>query len=64
MKGMRQLETLRHRWEVNFITDLKMGFDWNHLALHRDTVLVLVNMAVGFSFILTNKCTQLSLRSE
>ena len=56
---MRQLETLRHRWEGNIITDLKKGniitdlkkgIDWNHLALHRDRGLALVNMAVGFFF--------------
>jgi hypothetical protein len=35
-EGMRQFETLRHRWEGNIKTDLKKGMDWNHLAPDRD----------------------------
>jgi hypothetical protein len=47
---MRQLETLRHRWEGNIKTYLKKGMDWNDLAVQWDRVLAVANMAVGFLF--------------
>lgn len=47
-EGMRQFETLRHRWEGNIKKDLKKGMDWNHLALDRDRWFSLVNMVMGF----------------
>jgi hypothetical protein len=52
---MRQLETLRHRWEGTIITDLKKGIDWNHLALHRDRGLALLNMALSSFFYLNQQ---------
>jgi hypothetical protein len=54
-EGMRQLETLRHRWEGNIKTDLNKDKGWNHLAVLRDKGLAVANRDVGFFFYLKKK---------